>query len=403
MMPEQDAGKSIAGRPARSCLLTINGGSSSLKFAVFDRADPPARLAAGKVERIGGPGARLVMGEGAREVEAGDQGAAVSLVIDWLKAEGALEAIGGVGHRVVHGGGRYCDPAEVTTAMLDDLRAFRPFDPDHLPGEVALIEAIARLDPTLPQVACFDNAFHRDLPPVAYTLPIPNRLEALGVRKYGFHGLSYQYLMDELARIAGPEAARGRVILAHLGAGASLAAVREGKSIDTTMGFTPAAGLVMATRSGDLDPGLVRFLARSEGMSAEGFDRMVNRESGLLGVSGTSDDVRDLLGRRDDDPRAALAIDLFCYRVKLAIGGHAAALGGLETLVFAGGIGEHSAEVRAGACEGLGFLGVVLDPARNAAGAPVISAEGSRATVRVIPTDEEATLARATARLLNGR
>jgi acetate kinase len=400
MAPGHSVENPIAGRPARSCLLTINGGSSSLKFAVFDRGDPPSRLAAGKVERIGGPGARLVVGHTAREVEAADQGAAVALVIDWLKAEGALEAIGGVGHRIVHGGRKHREPAPVTPAMLEDLRAISPFDPDHLPGEVALIEAIARLDPALPQVACFDTAFHRDLPPVAFTLPLPNRLEALGVRKYGFHGLSYQYLMEEIGRVAGPGAARGRVILAHLGAGASLAAVRDGRCVDTTMGFTPTAGVVMATRSGDLDPGLVQFLARAEGMSAEAFDHMVNRESGLLGVSGTSGDVRDLLARRAGDPRAALAIDLFCYRVRLAIGGLAAALGGLDTLVFSGGIGEHSAEVRAQTCEGLGFLGVGLDPARNAGHAPVISADAARATVRVLPTDEEATIARATARLL---
>jgi acetate kinase len=284
--------------------------------------------------------------------------------------------------------------------MLGDLRAISPFDPEHLPGEVALIEAIARLDPDLPQVACFDTAFHRDLPPVAYTLPLPNRLETLGVRKYGFHGLSYQYLMEELGRLAGPDAGNGRVILAHLGAGASLAAVKDGRCVDTTMGFTPTAGVVMATRSGDLDPGLVQFLARAEGMSIETFNHMVNRESGLLGVSGTSGDVRDLLARRATDPRAALAIDMFGYRVRLAVGAFAAALGGLDTLVFSGGIGEHSAEVRALACDGLGFLGVELDPARNCGHAAVISAEGSRAAVRVIPTDEEATIARATARLL---
>ena len=211
-----------------------------------------------------------------------------------------------------------------------------------MPGEIELIEAFRNRDPDLPQVACFDTAFHHDMPRVAQIVPIPRRFEAAGVRRYGFHGLSYAYLMEELARVAGPEEARGRVILAHLGAGASLAAVQGGHSIDTTMGFTPASGLVMGTRTGDLDPGLVRFLSRAEGMTADQFDSLVNHESGLLGVSETSSDVRDLLARQNVDVRAAEAIELFCYQAKKWIGAFAAALGGLDTLVFAGGIGENA-------------------------------------------------------------
>ena len=279
--------------------------------------------------------------------------------------------------------------------MLDQLRRIAPLDPEHLPGEIALIEAITSAIPGLPQVACFDTAFHRDLPRPAQIVPIPRRYWGLGVRRYGFHGLSYSFLMQELARISAPAEARGRVVLAHLGSGASLAAVRDGRCLETTMGFTPASGLVMGSRCGDLDPGLVAFLARAEGMTPERFHHMVNHESGLLGVSETSADVRDLLARAADDVRAAEAIDLFCYRVRSAIGALSAALGGLDSLVFSGGIGENSAEVRRRTCEGLEFLGITLDPQRNAAGAALISTDASPARVRVIRTDEESVIARA--------
>ena len=223
----------------------------------------------------------------------------------------------------------------------------------------------------MPQVACFDTGFHRTMPRPAQIVPIPRKFWGLGIRRYGFHGLSYAYLMEELARVAGPAEARGRVVLAHLGSGASLAAVREGRCLDTTMGFTPASGLVMGTRCGDLDPGLVAFLAHAEGMTPEQFHRMVNQESGLLGVSETSADLRDLARPRETDVRAAEAIDLFCYRVKSGIGALAAVLGGLDSLVFSGGIGENSPEVRRRACEGLEFLGIALDDGRNAVGRTV--------------------------------
>ena len=246
-------------------------------------------------------------------------------------------------------------------------------------------------------MACFDTAFHHDLPRVAQIIAIPRRYEAAGVRRYGFHGLSYAYLMEELARVAGPEAARGRVILAHLGSGASLAAVRDGRCIETTMGLTPTSGLVMGTRCGDIDPGLVRFLMRAEGLTIDQFHDLVNHESGLLGVSETSADLRDLLARQDDDVRAAEAVELFCYRAKTWLGALAAALGGLDTLVFAGGIGENSPEARRRICDGLEFLGIALDERRNAANAPIISTEDGRVAVRVIPTDEESLIARAAA------
>jgi acetate kinase len=285
--------------------------------------------------------------------------------------------------------------------MVEDLRKISFYDPDHLPGEIELIEAFRNRDPNLPQVACFDTAFHHDMPQVAQIVPIPRRFEAAGVRRYGFHGLSYEYLMEELARVGGPKEARGRIILAHLGSGASMAAVRDGHSIDTTMGFTPASGLVMGTRTGDLDPGLVRFLSRTEGMTVDQFDSLVNHKSGLLGVSETSSDVRDLLEHQEVDVRAAEALELFCYQAKKWIGALTAALGGIDTLVFAGGIGENAPELRRRICEGLGFLGIALDEGRNASNALLISTEKGSVKVRVIHTDEESMIARSVTRVLN--
>jgi len=305
-----------------------------------------------------------------------------------------------VGHRVVHGGPKYSEPQRITPVLVEELRQLSPFDPEHLPEEIRLTEACHRRFPDLPQVACFDTAFHRDLPRVAQLLAIPRRYEAQGVRRYGFHGLSYAFLMEELTRVAGWETARGRVILAHLGNGASLAAVHNGKPVDTSMGFTPAAGVPMSTRSGDLDPGLVWYLARTERIDARRFNEMVNAESGLLGVSETSSDMRDLLEHEAVDIREAEAIALFCYQVKKWIGAFAAALGGLETLVFAGGIGENVPIVRERICEGLGFVGIDLQPKRNTDSADVISTQTSRVTVRVIRTDEESMIAETVSRVL---
>ena len=298
-----------------------------------------------------------------------------------------------------HGNRQHTAPERITPQLLAELHRIMPYDPDHLPRELALIAAVRRRHPRLPQVACFDTAFHRTMPPVAKRLPLPRRYAAKGVERYGFHGLSYAYLLEELRRLD-PAAAQGRVILAHLGNGASLAAVRSGRSLDTSMGFTPAAGLVMSTRTGDLDPGLAFYLARTERMSAARFQQLVNHESGLLGVSGSSSDVRDLLARERRDPRAADALALFCYQAKKWIGAYAAALGGVDTLIFSGGIGENAPPLRARICAGLEFLGLTLDQPRNARNAGVISRRSSRVTVRVIRTDEERMIARLTARVL---
>jgi acetate kinase len=393
-------------KPTNPHILTINGGSSSIKFALFGAGHPPERLLEGGIERIGQPEAALrVKGLNtadnlSRLVAAPDHAAAMGALMDWIVERLGQEALTGIGHRVVHGGPTYSQPQRITPEMIEALSRLSPFDPEHLPEEIMLIEAVRLRFPDLPQVACFDTAFHHDLPRVVQLLPIPRRYEAQGVRRYGFHGLSYEFLMGELAHLAGPGVARGRVVLAHLGNGASLAAVHDGKPMDTSMGFTPVAGVPMSTRSGDLDPGLFWYLARTEGFDAKQFNEMVNFHSGLLGVSESSSDMRDLLDSEAHDVRAAEAVALFCYQIKKCIGAFAAALGGLDTLVFAGGIGENAPKVRARICEGLRFLGIEIDDDRNVANSHVICAPGGRVTVRVIRTDEELVIARSVYEIL---
>ena len=389
-------------------LLAVNGGSSSIRFALYDGRAILRRLLAGKVDRVGLGGATLTSTDAAGQsqeslaIDTADSRSTVLVLLDWLERQPAFASVKGVGHRVVHGMA-HSEPEAVTPELLDELRRVTPYDPEHLPLEIELIEAIGQRHPAMPQVACFDTAFHRAMPRVASQLPIPRRYEAAGIRRYGFHGLSYQFLMEELARLEDPAATEGRVILAHLGNGASLAAVRDGRGIDTSMGFTPASGLVMSSRSGDLDPGLVSYLARSEQMNATQFQDMVNHASGLLGVSETSSDLRDLLAVEVEDVRAAEAVALFCYQARKWIGSFAAALGGVDTLVFAGGIGENSAVARQRICAGLGFLGIELSEDRNARNAPLISTDAGRVAVRVIRTDEELMIARSVKRVLGMR
>jgi acetate kinase len=371
----------------KSRILTINGGSSSIKFALFE-AVSLQRIFEGEIARIGLSGTTLKVKGVARPLKVSNYKAAVNALMDWIEKHCGPDGLTAVGHRVVHGGPKYWKPQKITPKMIKDLQRFKSFDPEHMPEEILLIQAFCRRFPKLTQVACFDTAFHHDLPQVAKMLPIPRRYEAQGVRRYGFHGLSYEYLMKELARLAGT---KGRVILAHLGNGASLAAVRDGKSIDTSMGFTPAAGVPMSTRSGDLDPGLVWYLK----LDPKQFNKMVNFESGLLGISETSSDMQDLLKAEKKDIRAAEAIELFCYQVKKWIGAYAAAMGGIDTLVFSGGIGENAPTIRARICKGLKFLGIELDEKQNAG---VISR--GRVTVRVIRTDEELMIAKTVCKVL---
>ena len=395
-----------SGHHSRGFILTINGGSSSLKCSLFQIGPPLTRVVSCLVDRIGFPEGTLTLTDVARgtserrTIQSAHHKDCVDPLITWLEQKFNITDLVAIGHRVVHGGHRYSEPQRLTPDIMDELCRLSPYDPEHLPAEIELIEALGRRYPSLPQIACFDTAFHRDMPRVARLLPIPRRYDEAGVRRYGFHGLSYAYLMTELRRVA-PHEANGRIILAHLGNGASMAAVCRGTGIDTSMGFTPTAGLPMSTRSGDLDPGLLSYLSRTEGMTVEQFHTMVNQQSGLLGVSETSSDLRDLLASESNDPRAAEAVALFCYQTKKWIGSFAAALGGLDTLVFSGGIGENSGVVRARICEGLRFLGIALDEARNLAGATVISREGSGVTVRVIPTDEESEIANSVHQLLH--
>ena len=390
----------LAGALLNSPILCLNGGSSSLKFALYRLGGKAAGgeelLAEGAVERLGLPGARLWArrpGEAEPVEHAGpfpDHHAAVGAVFDVLEGFG-LPSSAAVGHRLVHGGPAHVAPERVDARLLDRLRELIPLAPLHLPSEIAVIEAVAARFTDLPQVVCFDTAFHRPMPELAQRLPLSEDLWDKGVRRYGFHGLSYEFILDALG-VAGS----GRLIVAHLGNGASLAAIRDGQPRETTMGFTPTGGLMMGTRSGDLDPGVLVYLASREGYDAPRLERLVNLEAGLLGVSGTSPDMKTLLAVRAQDPRAALAVQMFCYHVRKHIGALAAVLGGLDTLVFTGGIGERAAPVRREVCDGLEYLGIRLDPGRNDAHADPVSAAGSPCAVRVIATNEDLMIARHT-------
>lgn len=391
---------------SESFILTINGGSSSLKFSLYGAKQPLSRRVSGLIDRIGIPESVMIVtdelnGRSQRwSVNALTHAVCSGLLIDWLEQHVGLQNIHAIGHRVVHGGPNYSRPVPVTPELLGELRRISPYDPEHMPAEIGFIESFMRRCPDVPHVACFDTAFHSDIPRVARLLAIPRRYEKIGVRRYGFHGLSCAYLMKELTRLGGEGEANGRVILAHLGNGSSMTAVKRGKSLDTTMAFTPTAGLPMSRRSGDLDPGIVSYLARTEGMSVDRFHSMVNKESGLLGISELSSDMRDLLAQEDRDQRAAEAIAVYCYQSRKTIGSLAAALGGLDTVVFSAGIGEHSPVIRARICDGLEFLGISLDPARNDGNEAVISKSDGRVTVRVIPTDEEREIADSTCQLV---
>ena len=392
--------------PPNSVILTINGGSSSIKLSVYEMGEEPKLLLSGKLENMGTPGAafgftNIVTGRKATNpapLTNPDQ--AAGFLIDWLEKQDGIPAIHAIGHRMVHGM-HHSQPERITTELLAELKRISPYDPDHLPAEIKLIEVFATRYPALPQVACFDTSFHASMPAVAKLLPIARKYRDKGIQRYGFHGISYAYLMNELSRVAGEDVANGKIILAHLGSGASIAAVNAGKSIDTSMGFTATSGLPMSTRTGDLDPGVAWYLMAMERLNPQEFNRLINHESGLLAVSETSSDMRELLKAEPTDNRAGEAIELFCYQAKKWIGSFAAALGGLETLVFSGGIGEHIPEVRKRICDGLQFLGIELDDAENEKSAAIISSKKSRITVRVIPTNEEVMIAKLAWQTLN--
>lgn len=384
-------------------LLTVNAGSSSVKFTVFRGDDISNAVFTASVENIGQVASLVTVNGSVKSVDATTYTTAIKLLIGALTEEIPLGSITAVGHRIVHGGPNYYKPQLITSQLLDDLRTLVAFDPEHLPAQLSLIEVFARQLADVPQVACFDTAFHHDLPTSAQLLPIPRRFAAEGIRRYGFHGLSYDFIVTELRRVEGEAAANGKVIIAHLGSGASLVGLKDGKSVDTTMGMTPASGIPMSTRSGDLDPGLALYLQCTQGYTLDKFNHMVNFESGLLGISETTADMRKLLELEDHDERAKEAIDLFCYQVKKSIGGLAASLGGINTLVFTGGMGENAPKVRAKICEGLEFLGVMLDQGQNQQSARLISASTSQAGVHVIHTNEAITIARQTSEIVSNK
>lgn len=387
-------------------ILTINSGSSSLKAGLYTSGQTETLVFSANLERIGRPNGHMQVKD-ARGVVVFDQPAllpdfsiALKVWLKWLQENSPGLALAAVGHRVVHGGSHYAEPEVINAQLVATLQDIVPLAPDHLPQAITAIQLMSELYPELPQVACFDTAFHRHMPGVAQLYALPRNLLETGVERYGFHGLSYEYIMYELGRLD-PKAAQGRLIIAHLGNGASMAAVRGGLSLDTTMGFTPTGGLVMSTRTGDLDPGVLLYLLQEKHLTPDDLNRLLNQKSGLLGVSGTSGNMQDLLEKETTDPHAAQAVELFCYQARKFIGALTTVLGGLDTLVFTGGMGEHAAPIRQRICAGLEFLGVELAKGNNEAHAPVISNNGNgRVVVRVIPTDEDLMIARHTRLLL---
>jgi acetate kinase len=387
--------------PAEHVILCINSGSSSLKFALYSLGElGETKIAQGAVEGIGLPAGHLWIRDKNNNVLADirrafpEHVAAAEAVSEAAKNSG-FPRPAAAGHRVVHGGPQHSTAERVNASLLRELRELIPFAPLHLPSAIQGIDAVAARFPGLPQVACFDTAFHRRMPEVAQRLPLSHDLWDEGVRRYGFHGLSYEYIVFTLGARA-----QGRLVIAHLGNGASLAAVLDGQPLDTTMSFTPTGGLMMGTRSGDLDPGVLLHLMREKSFDHDQLDHAVNEQAGLLGVSGISSDMKILLEQKEREPRAAQAVELFCYQLRKHIGAMTAVLGGLDTLVFTGGIGEHAAPVRWNVCRELAYLGIRLDAERNAAHAEIISAPESTCTVRVIPTNEDLMIARQTRALL---
>lgn len=378
-------------------ILTINGGSSSIKFALYLADGSFTRSMSGKIDRIGLPGSFLVYVKGhnkevVRETPLVDFKAAVETLNSFLGEEVDFNNIVVAGHRIVHGMGRDRH-AVVTSELIAELKDISSIDPEHLPLEIAILETFAERHAALVQVACFDTVFHHDMPRVAQLLPLPRRFDAKGVRRYGFHGLSCGYLMEELRRVD-PARVEGRVIIAHLGNGASITAVQGGKSVDTSMGFTPTGGIPMSSRTGDLDPGALLHIMKSEGLSLDALNQLVNHESGLLGVSETSSNMYDLLEAQANDERARDAVNLFCYEAKKRIGAYAAAMGGVETIIFTGGMGENAPRIRTRICAGLEFLGITLDEVRDEGNEEIISLVSAPVCVRVMRTNEELMIAR---------
>ena len=388
-------------------ILAINVGSSSIKFALFESRDRMKRIASGEIERIGLPHSWLNISADddelacSRSISAVEHLQAFDILMEWLEMQMSRRPVDAIGHRIVRGGPSYSLPVKISVEMLEDLQNYAFFDPQHLPSDIVLVNLMYKKFQNVPQVACFDTAFYRNLPRVARILPIPRRYEEEGLRPNGIHGLSYAFLLRELEGIEGNKTLEGKVVLAHLGSSASIAALNGGNLVDSTVGLSPGAGLPAALSSGDVDPGLFSYFASSEGLDARGVVDMFNRHSGLKGISETSTDMRDLLAWESMDIRAAEAVDFFCYRVKKGIGAFAAVLGGVDALVFSGGIGAHCPAIRSRMCQGMDFLGIGLDESLNSGNAAVISKDTMPATVRVIHTDEEIMIAESVAQVLS--
>lgn len=390
-------------------ILTVNSGSSSLKLALYAMGISEERLFSFRTERIGLKGASFNIHDNSGQTlvdecrDFPDHDSALQAVLQWLEAREEGGNLDAVGHRIVHGGVNFVEPRQVAPDLMSSLRELVPLAPDHLPHEIKAIESVNRFSPGLRQVACFDTAFHRTMPVVAQLLPLPRGILSRGVLRYGFHGLSYEYIMRKLREETGKEETGRRIIIAHLGNGASMAAVKGGIGIDTTMGFTPAGGLMMSSRSGDLDPGILLYLLNEFGYNASTLNDLINKQAGLAGLSGSSSDMKDLLEREKDDRYAAEAVGLFCYEAKKYLGALSAVLGGLDILVFTAGMGENSPQVRWKICENMEYLGVVLDEERNNAGEDIISKDDAPVTVRVIKTNEELMIARHTRDVIRKR
>jgi acetate kinase len=389
-----------------SKILTLNSGSSSLKFSIYEMQPKESLICAGKVNRIGLPGSHLEISDGnhpllKEQVDATDHAVAIHLILTKLQEQAIADELSAIGHRVVMGGPEHTAPQIVTPTLIEELEDLSRIDPPHLPAALKTIAAAQKFRPGIPQIACFDTAFHRTMPKIAQLYSFPRELsERFGIIRYGFHGLSYEYIHSELSRIDS-EAACGKVIIAHLGNGASMVALDHGKSVETTMGFTPAGGLVMSSRTGDLDPGVLLYLLTQKQISMSELNALIYSKSGLAGISNLSSDMQDLIEKRESYPQAQEAIDLFCYQARKHLGALAAVLNGLETLIFTGGIGEHASLIRAQICDDLSYLGVSIDQTKNATHDPIISKSGNRVTVRVMKTNEELLIARHTDRILN--
>lgn len=381
-----------------STILTCNSGSSSIKLGVFESSSLK-QITTASVENIGQGQATFIYDKSERPISAGTHTEALQHLFAWFENQ-QMPGVIAIGHRIVHGAGKFDQPTIISSDVIAKLQSAKDIDPDHMPAALEAIDEAQRAFPVAKQIACFDTAFFHDLPKRAQLFSLPRKYYEAGLRRYGFHGLSYQYLLRDFESREGGHAARGKVVLAHLGSGASLAAVQNGKPIDTTMGFTPASGITMSTRSGEIDPGIVLYLSKKYRLDAVGFNELVNHKSGLLGISGTTADMHELLQSQANDVYAAEAVEIFCYQISKTIGAYAAAMGGINSLIFAGGIGERSAEIRARICENLRFLGIQLDAERNKNGHRLISRDDTDVGVHVIATDEAYELAHLTKKLI---